>query len=176
MAQNSGENKIDKNTLGARLAHTTSEIRYVKEQQFRTTYYALLIFSAIIALFQINVEIPFAVYRILKIIIIAIVAVLFRQTSQIQWDHFKALGEYRIGLEEIENQLMQERDSLSNKTLKNRIPDWILTIVFGKELPRAKKVVTAQDKIPYSKRYTWLLISITFLAGAATAVVVCFDA
>jgi hypothetical protein len=133
------------------------------------------LFSAVIALFQINVQIPVSTYRVLKIFSIIIIWAIFRQSSHIQWDHFKAIGEYRKGLEKIENQLQSKTGKLNRAKSKRKLCDWIFFIFLGKELPGSKAIVTANDKVPSSKRYTWMFISLTFLAAAAATVVLLFD-
>lgn len=158
----------------ARLDQATTEIRNVKEQQYKTAYYGILLCSAVIILYQVDVVMPANVYRILKWITMAVVALLFRQTAQIQWDHFIALYEYRQGLDQLTTRLSARRNKKS-KRKRATISDYVLFIITGKRLPSAKEIVTAEDKLASCKRYTWMFIALSFVATVATEIVLYFD-
>jgi hypothetical protein len=166
----------DRGEILQRIDQATTEIRYVKDQQFKTLYYSLLFFSAIVALFQIHVYFSRPLFVLIKVLSIIIVAIFCRVSSQLQWDHFKALGEYREGLDKLESSLRNYiLQTPVSPTKRSNCTDWILFLLFGKERPDAKVIVTSKDKLPSSKRYTWTFVGLTVLAALSTIVVLIFD-
>ena len=113
---------------------------------------------------------------VIKILSIIIPAIFCRVSSQLQWDHFKALGEYREGLDKLESLLRNYIPQAPVSPAKrSNCADWGLFLLFGKERPDAKVIVTSKDKLPSSKRYTWTFVGLTFLAELSTIVVLIFD-
>jgi hypothetical protein len=159
-----------------RLDQVTSEIRNVKDQQFRTLYYSLLLYSAVIALYQIQVYFPHILFVTLKILTIAVVVGVCRQSCQMQWDHFRALQEYREGLDQVEAALSASPPS-PKKTSAGRasVLDWVLFVLLGREKPGSKPILTAKDKLASGKRYTWTFIALTLLGFVCTVTALIFD-
>lgn len=104
------------------------EIRFVKEQQYRTIYYSLLLFAAVIGIFQIRVSIePYWLYIVLKLAAILIIGFFAWLSLSIQWDHFKALNRYR---EELKDWNAEVAERTKKQGYKYQIGFWVLT-VFG---------------------------------------------
>jgi len=83
------------NEIIARLNNLVQDIRFQKEQQWKTAYYNILIYGAIIAIFQFNVELSsvlFVVLQVLASIVICIVSIVLFVYQQ---KHYKTLQEYR---------------------------------------------------------------------------------
>lgn len=92
------------------LSNSYPEIRFMKGQQFSTTYYTLLLFAALIALFQVDVVLPPVWFEGLRwgslglVVVLAFVAVVY------QVDHFRSLQQYRGGLPYMESLSREARE------------------------------------------------------------------
>ena len=156
------------------MIQATTEIRYVKEQQLRTTYYSILLNSAAILLFQIDVHIPSPIYSVLKWVSMVVLLVLLRLALHMHWDHFIALGEYRQGLDKLTG-VDSRAISKHKKKRRNRLHDFLLLFLIGRRLPSSGEVVTAKDKLGSSKRYFALFTLLSIFSTIAAEVVIYFD-
>lgn len=109
---------------------------------------------SISVLFQIQVYHPRPFFVVLKCFSIAVVAVLFRQSSRLQWDHFKALGEYREALDKWESALESPRDQPpAAPTRKSSLFDCFLFILLAKEKPDSGTFGATASKLENSARF-----------------------
>ena len=77
------------------LSNAMPEIRFSKGQQFRSTYYSILLFAAIVALFQIKTVIPYPWHHRLKCIACVLIIGIAIMSSWFQWRFHKSMNEYR---------------------------------------------------------------------------------
>lgn len=160
------------------LSNTTIEIRFVKEQQYKTAYYSLLLFAAIIGVFQIHVLIkPQYVYQALKSITMIFVVFLSYISSHIQFDHSKALTEYQKGLKDSNNKV-KRYSNIRLKLYKIRIQLERLQQEEKKtEIEKFKKKMETNLEMG-KRRNRWYLtffVAVTILGAAAAEIVLWFD-
>ena len=162
-----------------RLSNTTIEIRFVKEQQYRTVYYSLLLFAAIIGVFQIPVSIkPYWIYLLLKVIAFTTGIYIMIISLCCQRDHSKALMEYREGLKDSMDEVCRYSERKSRRCEKriNRKKN-ISHEQKQREIEKVKNKTETnlEMKKRWNRRYVRGLMAVTILGAAATGVVLWFD-
>lgn len=141
---------IDYQEQLARFAQATAEIRFIKEQQWKTSYYALLLFSGIIALF-ITWNPPPSFYIKLLASTVSLAAGTLFVIFHVNLSH--SLHEYRSGLDSIEEELQHCR-AQSYKREAFAVPS------------------TAESKKKRARLYSGSFISMTIVTAFFSVIVI----
>lgn len=162
-----------------RLSNTTIEIRFVKEQQYRTVYYTLLLFAAIVGVFQIPVVIkPYQLFNVLRWGAIIVVVLIAFVSISFQIHHSIALYEYRKGLRNTRNRV--RKHSRTTIRLYQQCVKWMFWLdsdvkhKISREFKHQNETVQ-QQQTRRSRIYVCSLIALTIFGAVAAGIALYFD-
>ncbi len=169
----------------SRLVGLASEIQFIKQQQWRIIYYNLLLFSAIIILYQQNIILPNRLYCILKYITILIIAAVTFLSHLLQNRFIQSLNDYRLRLDIIEKEILDPdltkkiEESFAKKRNRQIKGNSMLPPIrrcftnWTTQLP--KPFITAKDKAKDSFLFNITFLLFSYVGAIAAVIVLIFD-
>ncbi len=143
------------------------EARWLKCRQYTTAYYALLLYAAIIALFQIKTVIkPVWVYGMLKYLAMGFVVVIAVISHIYQNDHYYSILHYRRGFDTYYEPIPEEE----KRRWTYKITSFVLNRISKKE-----NNIFNQQNLRTKWFYTTTFKLLTWLGAIAAEIAIYFD-